>query len=129
MDLENKKNGQLAIQTLAMPTNTNANGDIFGGWLVSQMDLAAGIIAKLHSKGRVVTVAIDKMTFNESVHVGDLVSCYGNLVSTGTTSMVIDVETWCVHPDTHIERKVTQGRFTFVAIDEHGKKRVLDNDE
>ena len=121
----NSIKGELAIQTLAMPTNTNANGDIFGGWLVSQMDLAAGIVAKQHSKGRVVTVAIEKMAFNEPVHIGDLVSCYGELVSTGNTSMVIDVETWCTHPDTHQERKVTSGSFTFVAIDEHGKKRSL----
>ena len=117
--------GELAIQTLAMPAHTNANGDIFGGWLVSQMDLAAGVIAKQHSRGRVVTIGIEKMSFQEPVHVGDLVCCYGKIIKTGTTSMTIEVDTWCIHPVTGTERRVTAGTFTFVAVDDHGRKRTL----
>ena len=117
--------GELAIQTLAMPAHTNANGDIFGGWLVSQMDLAAGVIAKQHSRGRVVTIGIEKMSFQEPVHVGDLVCCYGKIIKTGTTSMTIEVDTWCIHPVTGAERRVTAGTFTFVAVDDHGRKRAL----
>jgi acyl-CoA thioesterase YciA len=125
MFMSDPKTGTLAIQTLAMPAHTNANGDIFGGWLVSQMDLAAGVIAKQFSRGRVVTIGIEKMAFHEPVHVGDVVSCFAHLIRSGTTSMTIKVETWCIHPVTGAERKVTGGEFTFVAIDDHGRKRNL----
>ncbi len=117
--------GELAIQTLAMPTNTNAHGDIFGGWLVSQMDLAAGILAKQYTKGRAATVAIDSMSFLQPVHVGDVVSCYVELVRLGRTSMTIKVEVWKEILATGEKSQVTEGTFIFVAIDEHGRPRVV----
>ncbi len=117
--------GELTIQTLAMPVSTNANGDIFGGWIVSQMDLAAGVLAKRLSQGRVATVAINSMTFLKPVHVGDVVSCHVELIKQGTTSMTIGVEVWAL-PATQVERyQVTEGIFVFVAIDENRKPRQV----
>lgn len=117
--------GEITIQTLAMPADTNANGDIFGGWLVSQMDLAAGVLAKKISKGRVATVAIDSMTFLKPVRVGDLISCYADLIRQGNSSMTIQVEVWA-HPATQdCHYSVTKGTFVFVAIDEDGKPRQV----
>ena len=118
--------GELAIQTLAMPMNTNANGDVFGGWLVSQMDLAAGILAKQRSRGRAATVAIDSMSFLEPVHVGEVVSCYVHLIRQGNTSMTIKVEVWKEVFVTAKKTQVTEGTFTFVAIDEHGHARAVE---
>ncbi|MDP3562486.1 MAG: acyl-CoA thioesterase [Legionellaceae bacterium] len=120
----NKPHGELVIQTLAMPCTTNPNGDIFGGWLVSQMDLAGGVLAKRITQGRVVTVAIDSMSFKKPVHVGNLVCCYASLVSSGNTSVTIDIEVWTETLTTQEEKiKVTEGRFIFVAIDEHRNPR------
>ena len=117
--------GELTIQTLAMPASTNANGDIFGGWIVSHMDLAAGVLAKKLALGRVATVAINSMTFLKPVHVGDLISCHVALIKKGTTSMTIGVEVWAL-PATQSERyQVTDGVFVFVAIDEEGKPRKV----
>jgi acyl-CoA thioesterase YciA len=117
--------GELTIQTLAMPADTNANGDIFGGWIVSQMDLAAGILAKRMALGRVTTVAIHSMSFLKPVRIGDLVSCYATLLQQGTTSMTISVEVW-VRPATQNEAyQVTEGVFVFVAIDALGKPRQV----
>ena len=118
--------GELAIQTLAMPMNTNAHGDIFGGWLVSQMDLAAGILAKQRSKGRAATVAIDTMSFLQPVHVGEVVSCYVDLMHAGKTSMTIKVEVWKEVFATGEKSQVTEGTFTFVAIDDDGRPRALE---
>lgn len=115
--------GELTIQTLAMPVDTNANGDIFGGWLVSQMDLAAGVLAKRISSGRAATVAINSMTFLRPVHVGDLVSCHVTLVKRGKTSMTIDVEVWAMRSEGGERYQVTEGTFVFVAIDKNGKPR------
>lgn len=117
--------GMLAIQTLAMPADTNANGDIFGGWLVSQMDLAAGILAKKLSNGRVATVAIESMTFLKPVHVGDLVACYVNLVKQGRTSMHIHVDVFTESSVMGEKAKVAEGLFIFVAIDHNGQKRLV----
>ncbi len=117
--------GELTIQTLAMPMNTNANGDIFGGWIVSQMDLAVGILAKKISKGRIVTVAIHSMTFLKPVHVGDVISCYVDLLKIGTTSMTVGVEVWAMPADQHEHYQVTEGEFVAVAIDEHGQPRQV----
>jgi acyl-CoA thioesterase YciA len=117
--------GELTIQTLAMPTSTNPNGDIFGGWLVSQMDLAAGVLAKKMSKGRAATVAINSMAFLRPVHIGNLVCCYVDLLKSGNSSMTIAVEVWTQTLATGEKDKVTEGIFVFVAIDEHGKKRLL----
>lgn len=118
--------GEITIQTLAMPAATNANGDIFGGWIVSQMDLAAGVLAKKVSHGRAVTVAINSMTFLRPVHVGDIVSCHVDLVKKGKTSMTIAVEVWA-EPGSSVSEKylVTEGVFVFVAIDEQGKPRQI----
>lgn len=120
--------GELTIQTLAMPGDTNPNGDIFGGWIVSQMDLAAGILAKRKSHGRVATVAIDSMSFLKPVQVGDIISCHVQLVKTGTTSLTMNVEVWAVPAAEHEGYLVTEGVFVFVAIDQYGKPRkLLDN--
>ncbi len=117
--------GELTIQTLAMPMNTNANGDIFGGWIVSQMDLAAGVLAKKIAHGRVATVAIHSMAFLKPVHVGDVVSCHVELVKLGNTSMTIGVEVWAL-PATQLDRyQVTEGTFVFVAIDDTGTPRQV----
>lgn len=117
--------GELAIQTLAMPADTNANGDIFGGWIVSQMDLAAGVIAKKLARGRVATVAIHSMTFLKPVHVGDVVSCYVSLSKRGNTSMTFAVEVWAQKAGNFDTYRVTEGVFIFVAIDSHGQPRSL----
>lgn len=114
------------IQTLAMPADTNANGDIFGGWLVSQMDLAAGVLAKKVSRGRAATVAIHSMTFLRPVHVGDVVSCHVELIKQGNTSMTFAVEVWTEALATTGEKnRVTEGTFIFVALDEQGRPRQL----
>lgn len=123
--MNNLPKGELTIQTLAMPMNTNANGDIFGGWIVSQMDLAMGILAKKISKGRVATVAINSMTFLKPVHVGDVVSCYVELLKLGNTSMTISVEVWATPVNQMPSYQVTEGIFVAVAIDEHGKPRKV----
>ncbi len=120
-----KESGELVSKCMAMPRDTNANGDMFGGWLVSQMDLGAGILASRQSHGRVVTVAIDKMTFLLPVYVGDTVCCYAKLLSTGTTSMLIKVEVWVTRRFTLNNEKVTEGLFTFVAVDDDGKPRKV----
>lgn len=116
---------EITIQTLAMPADTNPNGDIFGGWLVSHMDLAAGILAKKLSRGRVTTVAIHSMTFLKSVHVGDVVSFHVELIKLGNTSMTIAVEAWTEALATGEKFRVTEGTFVFVAIDEHGHPRQV----
>jgi len=117
--------GEITIQTLAMPADTNANGDIFGGWLVSQMDLAAGVLAKKIAKGRVATVAINSMTFLKPVHVGDVVSCHVELVKLGRTSITIAVEVWAEPATSSGNYRVTEGTFVFVAIDDEGKARQV----
>lgn len=118
--------GELALQTLTMPKDTNANGDIFGGWLVSQMDLAAGIISKQVAKGRSATVAIQNVTFLKPVSVGSTVSCYGRVTKRGRTSIHIAVDVWMWHQLTETDGvKVAEGAFVFVAIDEEGKPRPL----
>lgn len=115
-----------AIRVTAMPSDANVYGDIFGGWLMGQMDLAAGSVASRRAHGRAVTVAMDGMQFHAPVHVGDEVSVYAGLERIGRTSMVIAVEAWA--RDRHAEdgRRVTQARFTFVAVDESGKPRSVE---
>lgn len=115
----------LAIRTIAMPRDTNPNGDMFGGWLVSQMDSAAGKVASVRARGRVVTVAIDSLTFHKPVFVGDEVSCYAHLLRIGRTSMAIKVEVWVRRALTNNICKVTEGTFTFVAIDEAYQPRLV----
>lgn len=120
-----KEKGVLTLQTLAMPADTNANGDIFGGWLVSQMDLAVGILAKTISRGRSATVAINNLQFIAPVKVGDLVSCYVELLKKGETSMHMQIEVWVEKFDSLERHMVASGIFVYVAIDENGKKRKL----
>lgn len=117
--------GSLSLQTLAMPRDANPNGDIFGGWLVSQMDLAGAIMARRVAGGRVTTVAIDRMSFHLPVLVGDLVSCYTQVIRRGTTSMTIAIEVWAGREDEGGMRRVTEANFVFVAIDAQGKPRAL----
>ncbi len=119
----------LAIQTIALPAETNQNGDIFGGWLLSQMDLAGGVMANERSLGRFTTVAIDSMVFKKPVHVGDTVSCYTRILKIGTTSVKILIEAWCRRACTGRLEQVTEGIFTYVAIDEEGKPRPIPSEE
>ncbi len=113
------------IRQIAMPADANPAGDIFGGWLMSQMDLAAGNLAARVSHGRCVTVSADAMSFLRPVKIGDEVSIYCTLISTGRSSMKINVETWRRARITEEEYRVTTAVFTFVAIDEHGKPRAI----
>lgn len=115
--------GELQIRTLAVPADTNQNGDIFGGWLLGQMDIAGGICAAKISKGRGVTVAVDAMTFRKPVYVGDVVCCYADLIRIGTTSITVHVESWVIRRTESNLILVTEGNFTYVAIDEQGRPR------
>ncbi len=123
--------GELALRTLAMPADTNPSGDIFGGWVMAQMDIAGGISAWNRADGRVATVAVDGFTFHRPVYVGDVVCCYTDIVHVGKTSIQVLVSAWVLRgrrPENSI--KVTEGTFSFVAIDGDGKKRdvpPLDN--
>jgi acyl-CoA thioesterase YciA len=117
--------GDLALQTMAMPRDTNASGDIFGGWLLSQMDLAGGIAAGELANGRVATVAIDGMAFLTPVHVGAVVSCYTDILEVGRSSIRIMVEVWINSRHDGEPIKVTEGEFVFVAIDENGRTRTV----
>ncbi|MFQ5621945.1 MAG: acyl-CoA thioesterase [Paracoccaceae bacterium] len=117
--------GQITLQTIAMPADTNANGDIFGGWLMAQMDLGASVLARSRARGRVATVAVEAMTFHRPVNVGDVVSLYSDLVDEGTTSMTVAVEVWVTRQPEARRLKVTEAKFIFVAVDESGRKRPL----
>lgn len=117
--------GELALQTVAMPKDTNPNGDIFGGWLLSHMDLAGGITAADVAGGRVATVAIDGMAFLTPVHVGAVVTCYCDLLEIGRSSIRIMVEVWINSPHDGEPLKVTEGEFVFVAIDDNGRTRTI----
>lgn len=113
------------IRVTAMPADANPYGDIFGGWLMGQMDLAAGSAASRHSGGRAVTIAVEGMKFHRPVFVGDEVSVYAELVAVGTTSMTIEVEAWRRARHSADSHKVTQARFVFVAIDEPRQPRPV----
>lgn len=115
------------IRVSAMPADANAYGDIFGGWLMSLMDMGAGLVAARHSRGRAVTVAMDGMQFHMPVKVGDEVSVYGRIDKVGRTSMAIAVEAWRRERTGDEEIKVTEAVFTFVAIDDAGKPRIVGN--
>ncbi len=124
----NSPKGQLLLRTLAMPADTNANGDIFGGWIMSQLDLAGGILAKEISSGRIVTVSVSSITFKKPVKVGDVVCCYGECTKIGRTSMSIDLEVW-IKPikEQGIGDRfmVCDATFNYVAIDSEGKPRPI----
>lgn len=113
-------------RVLTMPKDTNAAGDIFGGWIMSQVDIAASIAAHRRAKGRVVTIAVNEFQFHEPVFIGDLISCYAEVVHVGKTSLAVHVEVYAER-DRGIEEciKVTEAKLTFVAVDEQGKKRLV----
>ena len=117
--------GQPAIRTTAMPADTNPAGDIFGGWLMSQMDLAAGNIAARRARGRCATVAVDSFTFHQPVKVGDEVSVFANIIKEGRSSMQIHVEAWRREREGEETHRVTQATFVFVALDDGGRARPL----
>lgn len=119
--MPDKPEGELVIQTIAMPKDTNRDGDIFGGWLVAQMDLGSAILATKTAKSRVVTVAIEGMAFLHPVGVGDTVACYARVEKIGRTSMTIPVEVWVQRYMTGEEVRVTRAVFIYVAVDENGK--------
>src|SRR6188768_4484955 len=117
--------GSLTIRTLAMPADTNPAGDIFGGWVMSQMDIAGAIAAVERAKGRVVTVAVEAMTFIAPVKVGDILCVYCTVERVGTTSVTISMEAWARRNRIADRVKVTDGRFVYVALGEDGSKRRI----
>lgn len=114
-----------SLRTIAMPSSANPSGDIFGGWIMSQMDIAGGIHAVEVAEGRVATVAVDAMTFHLPVYVGDVLSCYCETKRIGNTSVAVRVEAWVKRRLTRKTERVTAGLFTFVAIDENGRPRPI----
>jgi acyl-CoA thioesterase YciA len=131
-DPQRQPDGDLLLRTLAMPADTNANGDIFGGWIMAQMDIGGGILSKEIAAGRVVTVAVEAMTFHRPVKVGNVVCCYGQCTRIGNTSLSIQLEVWVkpVLEDSQEDRYcVTEALFTYVAIDQQGKPRVIERAE
>ena len=119
-----------SLRTVAMPGDANPSGDIFGGWIMSQMDIAGAIMAKEVARGRVVTVAAESIVFHKPVKVGDVVCCYGQLIRVGKSSISINLEIWVKPILRETEErcpkfKVTDAKFTYVAVDESGKKRMV----
>jgi acyl-CoA thioesterase YciA len=126
--LGDEPTGDLTIRQLAMPADTNANGDIFGGWLLGQMDLGGGIFASKVAQSRTVTVAIDAMNFRKAVFVGDVVSVHATLVRIGKTSITVHLEAWVLRRNESHSILVTDGNFTYVSIDEQGRKQPISRD-
>jgi acyl-CoA thioesterase YciA len=120
-DVSGEPRGELTTRTLAMPRDANPSGDIFGGWVLSQMDIAGGIAAGQRAKGRVATVAIDAMSFIRPVYVGDVLCVYSDIERSGRTSMAIRLEAWALRGRMGERVKVTEGIFTFVSLDNDGK--------
>ncbi len=125
IDDDPKPTGKLTLQTLTMPAYTNPNGDIFGGWMMSQMDLAGSILAQEIAKGRVTTVAVGSMVFLRPVPVGATVSCYAEAIEVGRSSIRTLVDVWLRDPLEDEMEKVTEGEFVYVAIDNNGRTRPL----
>lgn len=125
LDTNPTPQGDLALQTIAMPRDTNANGDIFGGWLLSQMDLAGSVAAGDVAQGRVATVAVDGMSFLTPVHVGAIVSCYCEVMDIGRSSVRVMVEVWINSRHDGEPIKVTEGIFVYVAIDDNKRTRPI----
>ena len=123
---DHEPHGELTVRLIAMPSDTNANGDIFGGWVLSQMDQAGGIAAVEKAQGRVVTIAIDAMTFIRPVKVGDVLCVYTAVDRVGRSSIKIHIEAWAQRYRTHRREKVTDATFTFVAIDDSGTTEAGD---
>jgi acyl-CoA thioesterase YciA len=118
-----------ALRAIAMPADANPYGDIFGGWLLSQMDLAGGAVARRRAKGRTATVAITAMTFHRPVFIGDEVTCYAQIVKVGRTSITVKVESWVRRGIGEEQIAVTEGIFTYVAIDEDRRPRQVPPDD
>ncbi len=117
--------GELSLRTVAMPADTNPAGDIFGGWIMSLMDLAAGVSAGTRAKGRVATAAVSNLSFLRPVKVGDVVCVYTDVVRTGRTSVTVGVEAWVLRRNQGERERVTFAQFVLVAVDEHGTPRPL----
>ncbi len=117
--------GELALKTMAMPGDTNPNGDIFGGWVLAQMDLAGGIVARHEAQGRVATVAIQSMEFHKPVLVGDVLCCYAQVVRIGRSSITIRIQAWVERGIGEAITKVTEGDFVYVAIADDGRPRPV----
>ena len=124
-DTSDEPHGELTTRTLAMPGDANPSGDIFGGWVLSQMDIAGGIAAGTRAQGRVATVAVDAMAFIRPVNVGDVLCVYSHIDKTGRTSMSIHIEAWVLRGRIGERVKVTEGTFTFVSIDKNGTPQPL----
>ena len=119
----------LAIRVMAMPADTNAAGDIFGGWLMSQVDIAGSLIARRRAQGRIVTVAVDSFQFKKPVFVGDIISCYAYITRVGKTSITVHVRAFAErHGQSHEQIQVTEADLTYVAVDEHRKPRMIQSD-
>ena len=117
-----KQKGELAIKDIAMPADTNPSGDVFGGWLLAQMDIAGGVYCRKIAKGRVVTASLQSMTFNLPVFVGDTVCCYVDLIKIGKSSITVNIEAWVNREyDEDKKIKVTEGVFTYVKVDKDRK--------
>jgi acyl-CoA thioesterase YciA len=117
---------EILMRVVAMPADTNAHGNIFGGWIMSQMDLAASNIAHVRAKGRVVTIAVDGMVFLEPVYVGDVITCYGKITKEGRTSLTIHIEVWAMRDRYGSDDiRVTEAKFTFVAVNDEGEPTPL----
>jgi acyl-CoA thioesterase YciA len=114
-----------ALRTVALPAYANSNGDIFGGWLLAQMDLAGAVPAMRRARGRIATVAVQAMTFHRPVMIGDLVSCYAEITRVGRTSITVLIESWVDRRLGGTHEKVTEGTFTYVAIDAAGRPRPV----
>ncbi len=118
--------GELTIRTVAMPSDTNPSGDIFGGWIMGLMDLSAGIAARDRARGRVVTASVSSLSFLQPVKVGDVVCCYTLVTGTGRTSLTLEVEAWVVRDREARRLKVTEAKFVMVAVDAEGRPRPVD---
>lgn len=118
--------GELTTRTLAMPADSNPSGDIFGGWVLSQMDIAGGICSRERAGGRTVTVALDRMSFIQPVKIGDVLCVYTQVVRVGNTSLDVHVEAWAQRDRSATRLKVTEATFKFVALGEDGRPRPID---
>ncbi|HIQ35651.1 MULTISPECIES: acyl-CoA thioesterase [Acinetobacter] len=121
----NHPEGTLSLQNIAMPADTNWSGDVFGGWIVSQMDLAGAIHVERLTKGRCATIAINQMSFLVPVKVGNVISSYTKILKVGNTSVQVQIEVWISHDDSREPVRITEGVFTFVAVDVKGNKRLI----
>ncbi len=128
-DPESQPRGELAIRTLAMPADANPNGDIFGGWVLSQMDIAGGIVASQRAQGRLATVAITAMSFHLPVYIGDVLCVYVDIERVGRTSIATWVEAWALRRRGGQRVRVTEGEFVYVALDAEGRPRPVPPEE